>query len=61
MWDWDGSPATILSRATDETGYTQPTLEALMKVRGPGTSYHYNQIRGWTIGADGSVVFGESA
>lgn len=47
-----------MSRATDETGYAQPTLDELKKVRGPGTSYHFNQIRAWTVKTDGSVVYG---
>lgn len=58
MWNWDGSPATIMSRATDETGYTQPTLESYRATRGPGTDYHYNYIRPWTIAADGVVLYG---
>jgi sulfane dehydrogenase subunit SoxC len=57
-WRWDGQAAVIMSRATDETGYTQPTLEALRDVRGPGTQYHYNQIRAWTVRPDGTVWFG---
>jgi sulfane dehydrogenase subunit SoxC len=47
-----------MSRATDETGYVQPTLEVLMKARGPQTQYHFNQIRAWRVGADGAVTFG---
>jgi sulfane dehydrogenase subunit SoxC len=60
-WKWEGGEAVLMSRATDETGYTQPTLEELMAVRGPGTRYHYNHIRAWTVRADGSVVFGADA
>ncbi|MEZ4702584.1 MAG: sulfite dehydrogenase [Rhodothermales bacterium] len=58
LWQWDGNPATLMSRATDETGYTQPTREVLRTVRGPGTSYHYNNIRAWHVGANGRVFFG---
>lgn len=50
-----------MSRATDETGYRQPTLAELMDVRGPGTRYHFNHIRSWTVRADGSVWFGVDA
>jgi sulfane dehydrogenase subunit SoxC len=57
MWNWDGSPATLLSRATDETGYVQPTRAALLEARGNGTDYHNNAIRGWRIAADGTVAF----
>jgi sulfane dehydrogenase subunit SoxC len=57
MWKWDGSPALLLSRATDETGYVQPTFAEFRAARGPGTDYHYNAIRGWRVGADGQTVF----
>jgi sulfane dehydrogenase subunit SoxC len=57
MWNWDGSPATLLSRATDETGYVQPTRAALLEARGNGTDYHNNAVRGWRIAADGAVAF----
>ncbi len=58
LWNWNGQPAEILSRAVDETGYTQPTFEQLMAVRGRRTRYHQNPITSWKIGADGRVVFG---
>jgi sulfane dehydrogenase subunit SoxC len=61
MWKWTGGSTTLLSRATDETGYVQPTRTALVAARGIGTDYHFNQIVGWTVQADGRVdFFGES-
>ena len=45
----------LMSRATDETGYVQPTRDALVEARGPSTAYHYNNIRAWRVGADGTV------
>jgi sulfane dehydrogenase subunit SoxC len=57
MWKWDGAAARIASRATDETGYVQPTLAEFREKRGPGTDYHFNYIRSWAIGADGVVSF----
>jgi sulfane dehydrogenase subunit SoxC len=57
MWDWDGRETTLVSRATDETGYVQPTRTELVKVRGPGTQYHYNPTYAWTVKADGNVFF----
>jgi sulfane dehydrogenase subunit SoxC len=54
-WQWDGLPATIQSRATDETGYVQPTLAELVAVRGENSFYHNNAIWPWQIGADGEV------
>lgn len=58
MWKWDGAPATLMSRAVDETGYVQPTLETYRTVRGPGSDYHYNYIRPWAVSADGVVLYG---
>jgi sulfane dehydrogenase subunit SoxC len=58
MWQWDGKPTRIMSRAMDETGYVQPTLAEYTRVRGVGTDYHFNAIRSWDIAADGTVTFG---
>ena len=54
---WDGTAAMLLSRATDETGYVQPTRERLVAVRGAGTDYHLNHIVGWKVAPDGKVTF----
>jgi len=45
------------SRATDETGYTQPTREDFLAVRGADTRYHFNHLRAWKVSRDGSVEF----
>ena len=58
MWHWNGKSATLMSRAHDDTGYVQPTLETYRKVRGKGTDYHFNAIRSWTVATDGTVGFG---
>ena len=57
MWKWNGTDATIMSRATDDTGYVQPTRAELVHVRGPGTLYHYNPIYGWRVMPNGRVFF----
>jgi sulfane dehydrogenase subunit SoxC len=54
-WRWDGGETIIQSRCTDESGYYQPSREALIKVRGIHSSYHYNAIQSWKIGRDGLV------
>ena len=54
-WQWDGRSAVIQSRATDETGYVQPTLAELLAVRGDNSVYHNNAIWPWRIAADGEV------
>ena len=54
-WRWDGREAVLQSRCTDETGYVQPTLTALVKVRGTNSTFHNNAIQGWKVMADGRV------
>lgn len=57
-WEWDGQEAMLMSRATDETGYLQPTREELLEVRGPDYTYHYNGIQSWRLHPDGTLTNG---
>lgn len=53
-----GRPLEIASRATDETGYVQPTRRALIDARGAGSvPYHLNPIVSWLIENDGRVLY----
>ncbi|MEO8937611.1 MAG: sulfite dehydrogenase [Burkholderiaceae bacterium] len=58
-WIWDGRPAVLQSRCTDDTGYVQPTLGQLIAVRGLdgplGSIYHLNAIQSWQVANDGKV------
>ncbi|WEF50711.1 sulfite dehydrogenase [[Pseudomonas] carboxydohydrogena] len=54
-WRWDGKPAFLESRAVDETGFVQPTLAALRKIRGTNSVYHNNSIQTWQVKPDGSI------
>jgi sulfane dehydrogenase subunit SoxC len=54
-WRWDGREAVIQSRCTDETGYVQPTLAALVKVRGLNSRLFLNAIQSWKVAGDGTV------
>jgi sulfane dehydrogenase subunit SoxC len=54
-WRWDGREAVLQSRCTDETGYVQPTLAELVKVRGLNSVYFNNAIQNWKVAADGGV------
>lgn len=56
-WRWDGRESVLMSRATDETGRSQPTVAEFRAIRGAGTDYHFNAIRAWHVAADGSVTF----
>ena len=53
--DWDGSELLLQSRATDETGYVQPTKDALRAIRGLNNVYHNNGIQTWWLKSDGEV------
>ncbi|NPA51169.1 MAG: sulfite dehydrogenase [Epsilonproteobacteria bacterium] len=52
---WDGKPLLIGSRATDETGYTQPTQQQLLDARGTEFIYHRNAIQIWEVKSNGEV------
>jgi len=54
-WRWNGGPAVLQSRATDETGYVQPTRAELMARRGGKTIYHFNGIASWGVSDLGEV------
>jgi sulfane dehydrogenase subunit SoxC len=54
-WRWDGLEAVLQSRCTDETGYVQPTLAKVVRVRGRNFVYANNAIQRWKVAADGSV------
>ena len=54
-WRWDGREVVLQSRCTDETGYVQPTLRDLVKVRGVNSKFHLNAIQSWKVATDGNV------
>ncbi|MGB5352746.1 MAG: sulfite dehydrogenase [Woeseia sp.] len=54
-WRWDGGPAVIMSRATDEAGNVQPTRAVVLAGRASNSFYHYNAIQAWAIGDNGEV------
>ena len=55
-WSWDGGPAVLLSRATDETGAVQPTRSDVVRGRAANTTYHFNGIQAWKVSEDGEVT-----
>ena len=54
-WAWDGKPAIVQSRATDETGHVQPTYRQNRAVRGTRSIYHNNSIQSWLVQESGEV------
>jgi sulfane dehydrogenase subunit SoxC len=57
-WKWDGRETLMASRCTDDTGYTQPPLPALIAVRGMNSTYHNNGIQAWKVASDGKITNG---
>ena len=55
-WVWDGQPAIIQSRATDDSGHVQPNYQQLRAARGTRSIYHNNAIQSWAVQASGEVV-----
>lgn len=54
-WRWQGDYSVLQSRATDETGYVQPTRDALVANRGRHGFFHYNAIVSWEITEEGDI------
>ncbi len=55
-WNWAGGPANIASRAVDSTGYVQPTVQDIEKVRAiVGFVQHHNGVFPWSVSASGEV------
>ncbi len=54
-FEWNGEEMFIQSRAIDETGYIQPTIQSLQAERGVNSIYHNNAIATWMVNKDGSV------
>ena len=55
-WQWNGAPAVLQSRATDEHGMVQPARAALLAERGMRGQYHVNCIQSWAINDKGEAA-----
>jgi sulfane dehydrogenase subunit SoxC len=55
-WQWNGGPAVLQSRATDDTGMVQPTRAQFVAERGLRGVYHYNAIASWRIDEKGEAT-----
>jgi sulfane dehydrogenase subunit SoxC len=54
-WKWNGAPAVLKSRATDEAGRVQPTRDELIAQHGTNVLYHYHAIQAWGVESSGEV------
>ena len=50
------APQCSQAASPDETGYVQPSREALLKQRDVRSYYHYNAIQNWSVAAGGAVT-----
>ena len=55
LWRWEGQPAILQSRGTDETGYTQWTRNQMLAARGPAGNYMTNCIISWAVNERGEL------
>jgi sulfane dehydrogenase subunit SoxC len=54
-WRWNGEAAVLTSRATEETGYVQPSRDELLTQRDKRSYYHYNGMQRWRVSEDGGI------
>ena len=54
-WQWNGGPAVLQSRATDDTGMVQPSRAQFVAERGLRGAYHYSAIASWRIDEKGEA------
>jgi sulfane dehydrogenase subunit SoxC len=54
-WKWNGGPAVLKSRSTDETRAIQPTRDKVVADKGTQFLYHYNGIQAWSVAPSGEV------
>jgi sulfane dehydrogenase subunit SoxC len=54
-WMWNGQPATLMSRTTDEKGRVQPTHAEWAALYAPRQNFHFSAIQSWAVAGDGKV------
>ncbi|WP_345985465.1 sulfite dehydrogenase [Sulfurimonas sp. HSL-1656] len=55
MYKYEGKPLILASRARDDAGYIQPTIDQETAVMGVESVYHRNGIASWEVTAEGKV------
>jgi sulfane dehydrogenase subunit SoxC len=55
MYKYEGKPLILASRARDDAGYIQPTIDQETAVMGVESVYHRNGIATWEVTAEGKV------
>jgi len=55
MYRYEGKPLLLATRAMDDAGYIQPTIDQEVSVMGVESVYHRNAVSGWEVTAKGEV------
>jgi len=55
IFKWDGKTKVLLSRAIDDSGHIQPSIDKLIENVGVEGIYHRNPIVGWEVKSNGEV------
>jgi len=55
LYKYEGKPLILASRARDDAGYIQPTIDQETAVMGVESVYHRNGIATWEVTAEGKV------
>jgi sulfane dehydrogenase subunit SoxC len=55
MYKYEGKELILASRARDDAGYIQPTIDQEVSIMGVESVYHRNGIATWEVTADGKV------
>lgn len=55
MYKYEGKPLILASRARDDAGYIQPTIDQETSIMGVESVYHRNGISSWEVTAEGKV------
>ena len=55
MYRYEGKPLLLTSRAIDDAGYIQPTIDQETNVLGVEGVYHRNGVETWEVTAEGKV------
>jgi len=55
MYKYEGKPLILASRARDDAGFIQPTIDQETAVMGVESVYHRNGIATWEVTAEGKV------
>ena len=54
-WMWNGQPAVLTSRTTDDKGVVQMSRAQWVAQYAPRQNFHYSAMQSWAVDAGGKV------